>query len=108
MNEEEVSCLVCNWAPSYKYCVGLEVVPTNDEERRWVVTWSKPTPQRPIPEAVARVHIRVAQRGASIEYQIENQRYVHHLGQSAHFSERWIDAVIEQKIAARDVMKRTA
>lgn len=89
--------LVCTWTPRYKYVI------SQTSQGAWTVTWSKPTAAAPIPAAVARATFEVSPEGKPTSYRIENQRFVHRIGEGTPFQESWVDSVIDGKLIAKDV-----
>ncbi|CAM9560831.1 unnamed protein product [Heterosigma akashiwo] len=77
----------------------------NPSERKFIVTFSKPHIQQPVPTAVAHVYLSVLVLDTKflvMSYQVEGRREI--LDPETPFNERWIDEVIRRKTALRGLV----
>uniref|UniRef100_A0A7S2Y1G3 Uncharacterized protein n=1 Tax=Fibrocapsa japonica TaxID=94617 RepID=A0A7S2Y1G3_9STRA len=91
---------------SYSYSLAMDNLSGDDPlERRYVVTFSKPTPIHPAPLAVAKVIVRVVSTGGQhvvISYSVEGRKQ--QFDPNTEFEERWLDEVIERKMKMRGII----
>eukprot|EP00741_Cyanophora_paradoxa_P008033 tig00001249_g7772.t1 len=98
---------VASWKTSYMHSARAEVSRAGDPagSSRIVSTFSKPTPQVPIPEIVVCIHwlVQPAREKSPpvLQYYIENQDLIHAVGDGVLFSEAWLDEVVAQKAKVR-------
>mmetsp|Transcript_3259 Transcript_3259/g.4601 ORF Transcript_3259/g.4601 Transcript_3259/m.4601 type:complete len:130 (+) Transcript_3259:191-580(+) len=94
--------LSCSYASSVKMDDRLG---DNPSERKFIVTFSRPTEDHPAPVAVAHVYITVLViegRYVVVSYQVEGRRQV--LDPDTPFNEVWLDELIRRKSSLRGLI----
>ncbi|KAG7387286.1 hypothetical protein PHYPSEUDO_014465 [Phytophthora pseudosyringae] len=100
-SQHAVTALLSQWAAcgrlSYKFCV-VAVASGRDGKPRMMATFSKPTPQTPSPEAVARLcfHLSVDHQRVC-GFTVEQDAHFHDL-EAVKFDEAVLDRVIRRKL----------
>lgn len=100
--------IVKAWRTSYVYSIHLiSATPTTE---KYLTIWSKPTPTTPIPEHTANIYFTVTMdptNKLSVEYLVENSRFIHTPNDKIVFTEQWLDEIVRGKIIAKLICGRS-